>query len=139
MAHTLRLQTHTICNTYCFSTATTVTRTLFNVTLYVHCLSCSTFRRDQNAVVTTSCQHSSTQILEPIIFNIVVSYDCWRQLRTVHGMRCKLICQRIFRTVGDRQEGRDLNEKTLAGDNGRQRSSANSVAYECGLSGSTKK
>ena len=35
------------------------------------------------------------------------------------AMRCELICQRIFRTVGDRQEGRDLNEKTLAADNGR--------------------
>jgi len=31
-------------------------------------------------------------------------------------MHCKLICQRIFRTVGDREEGRDLNEKTLAAD-----------------------
>jgi len=35
------------------------------------------------------------------------------------AMRCKLICQRIFRTVGDRLEGRDLNEKTLGADNGR--------------------
>jgi len=36
------------------------------------------------------------------------------------AMRCKLICQRIFRTVGDREGGgRDLNEKTLAVDNGR--------------------
>ena len=33
-------------------------------------------------------------------------------------MHCKLICQRVFRTVGDRKEGRDLNEKTLAADNG---------------------
>jgi len=31
---------------------------------------------------------------------------------------CKLICQYIFRTVGDRKEGRDLNEKTLEADNG---------------------
>ena len=33
----------------------------------------------------------------------------------------KLICQGIlvFRTIGDRQEGRDLNEKMLAADNGR--------------------
>ena len=52
---------------------------------------------------------------------------------------CKLICQRIFRTVGDRQEGRDLNEKTLGADNGRQQFSANSVAYECGVSRSTEK
>jgi len=44
--------------------------------------------------------------------------DCWRQLRTVHGLQCKLICQRVFGTVGDRQEERDLNEKTLAADNG---------------------
>ena len=35
------------------------------------------------------------------------------------AMRCKLICQRVLRTVGDRKEGRDLNEKTLAADNGR--------------------
>jgi len=36
----LRLQTHTlrICNSYCFSTATMVTGTRLNVTLYLHCL-----------------------------------------------------------------------------------------------------
>jgi len=28
--------------------------------------------------------------------------------------RFKLICQRIFRTVGDRQEGRDLNAETVS-------------------------
>ena len=55
----------------------------------------------------------------PKIFNIFVYQDCWRQLRTVHGMSCKLICQRVFGTVGDRKEGRDLNEKTLGADNGR--------------------
>jgi hypothetical protein len=33
--HTLR-----ICNTYCFSTVTVVTRTLLSVMLYVHCLCC---------------------------------------------------------------------------------------------------
>jgi len=32
--------TLTICNIYCFSTATMVVRTRLNVTLYVHCLSC---------------------------------------------------------------------------------------------------
>ena len=58
-------------------------------------------------------------------FSVVVSQDFWRQLWTVHAMRCKLICQSIFRTVGDRQEGRDLNEKTLAADSGRQQPSAN--------------
>jgi len=54
-------------------------------------------------------------------------------------MLCRLICQRIFRTVGDRQEGRDLNEKTLGVDNGRYQFSANSVAYECGVGRSTEK
>jgi len=34
------------------------------------------------------------------------------------AMRCRLICQRMFRTVGDTEEGRDLNEKTLGADNG---------------------
>jgi hypothetical protein len=32
--------THSICNTYCFFTATIVTRTRLNITLYIHCLSC---------------------------------------------------------------------------------------------------
>jgi hypothetical protein len=36
---------HRICNTDCFSTATIVTRTCLNVTLYAHCLSCLTNRR----------------------------------------------------------------------------------------------
>jgi len=38
----LRLQPQTlrIHNTYCFSPATTVTRTRLSVTLYVHCLPC---------------------------------------------------------------------------------------------------
>ena len=37
--------THTLrkCNTYCLYTATMVTRTRLNVTLYLHCLSVSTF------------------------------------------------------------------------------------------------
>ena len=55
----------------------------------------------------------------PKIFNIFVYQDCWRQLRTVHGMSCKLICQRIFRTVGDRLEGRELSEETLGADDRR--------------------
>jgi hypothetical protein len=32
-----------ICNPYCFSTATVVTRTRLDVTLYVHCPSCSSY------------------------------------------------------------------------------------------------
>ena len=37
----LATRTHRqICDTYCFSTATMVSRTLLSVTLYIHCLSC---------------------------------------------------------------------------------------------------
>jgi len=32
--------TYTICNTYCFSTATVFTRTRLNVTLYEQCMFC---------------------------------------------------------------------------------------------------
>jgi len=41
-ARYLRLQIHTLrlCDTHCFSTATMVTRTGLNVTLYAQCLSC---------------------------------------------------------------------------------------------------
>jgi len=48
------------------------------------------------------------------------------------AMHCELICQNIFSTVGDRQEGRDLNEKTLAADSSstvRIESSGNGVLY----------
>ena len=58
-------------------------------------------------------------IVKPIIFSVAVSWNCWHQLRMVRGMHCKLTCQRIFGTVGDRKEGRDLNEKKLGADNGR--------------------
>ena len=34
-------------------------------------------------------------------------------------MLCKINCRRILRIAGDRQEVRDLNEKTLGADNGR--------------------
>jgi hypothetical protein len=34
-------QTHRLCSTHCFSTATMVARTRLNVTLYVHCLAVS--------------------------------------------------------------------------------------------------
>ena len=40
--------TLTICNTYCFSTATVVTRTRLNVKLYVHGLSGITLRTQWN-------------------------------------------------------------------------------------------
>ena len=43
MLSPLRARAHTpteICSTYCFSTATVVTRTRLNVALHVHCLSC---------------------------------------------------------------------------------------------------
>jgi len=54
-----------ICNTYCFSTATLVTRKRLNVTLYVHCLYCVctiSGRRSQGQAVALHChyfQHNS--------------------------------------------------------------------------------
>ena len=36
--------THTICNTYCFSTSTVVSRTHLNVGLCTHCVSCCNSR-----------------------------------------------------------------------------------------------
>jgi hypothetical protein len=53
--HTLR-----ICNTYCFSIATLVTRKRLNVTLYVHCLYCVYMisgRRSQGQAVALRCHH----------------------------------------------------------------------------------
>jgi len=72
------------------------------------------------------CVYCSRKLLIYLFRSIAgVSY------RRFMPMRCKLICQRIFRTVGDREEGRDLNEKTLAADNGLKQSSMKSVADEC--------
>ena len=41
-----------MCNTYFFSMATTATRTLLDITLYTHCLSCSLFETHQHL-----CRH----------------------------------------------------------------------------------
>jgi hypothetical protein len=44
--------THRICNTYCFSTATMATWTHLNFTLLVHCLSCfSQLHKPRNIVL----------------------------------------------------------------------------------------
>jgi len=62
--HTLR-----ICNTYCFSTATLVTRKRLNVTLYVHCLYCVctiSGRRSQGQAVALHShyfQHNSKKLM----------------------------------------------------------------------------
>jgi hypothetical protein len=63
--HTLR-----ICNTYCFSTATMVTRTGLNVTLYVHCLSCLCFGRK------TRRQHLSGLNVGKHSHNVICSTCC---------------------------------------------------------------
>ena len=51
-----------ICNTYCFSTATVVTRTLLSVMCYVHCLSCYSAEL-LNSVETRLEGHSSINVL----------------------------------------------------------------------------
>jgi len=40
----------------------------------------------------------------------------------VHGLQCKMICQRVFGTVGDKKVEIDLNEALSTG-NGRKQSS----------------
>ena len=66
--HTLR-----ICNTYCFATATMVTRTRLNVTLYVHCLSCFTL----------GPRYAETTRKLPHTFNVCV-FDHIVTLRVTH-------------------------------------------------------
>ena len=46
----LQIQSLTIYNTYCFSTATVVARTCLNITLNVHCLSCLVFSANDKDV-----------------------------------------------------------------------------------------
>jgi hypothetical protein len=53
-------------------------------------------------------------------------------------MHCKLICQRVFGIVGDRKEGRDLNEKCYELITDASSPVRKSVPYECGVSGSIK-
>jgi hypothetical protein len=60
--HTLR-----ICNTYCFSTATTVARPRLNVTLYVHCLACSWITCTFRGMIT---------YVPTFVQNSVGFYDC---------------------------------------------------------------
>jgi hypothetical protein len=58
--HTVR-----VCNAYCFSTATMVTRTGLSVTLYIHCLSCLYFgkkTRRQNLSGLNVSEHSHNVI-----------------------------------------------------------------------------
>jgi hypothetical protein len=62
-----------ICNTYSFSTATMITRTSLNVTLYIHCLSSCSFI----SVGKTGVYESST-VRELLVFrliNIMVFWD----------------------------------------------------------------
>jgi hypothetical protein len=47
--------THRICNTYCFSTTTIVTRTRLNVTLYVHCILCNVLNKPPGWVILCWC------------------------------------------------------------------------------------
>jgi len=68
----LRLQTYTlrICNAYCFSIATMVANTSLDVTLYVHCTSCS-MHNNWNIQHTVSALHTS--ISAP---NIITTSSC---------------------------------------------------------------
>ena len=77
--------TLTICNTYCFSTATMVAWERLNVILYIHCLSCLVFLKTEyqyNNVFATICDnHATTCSFYPWILFPAVN----RVLRTVIG------------------------------------------------------
>jgi len=60
--------TLTICNIYCFPTATTVARTRVSVTLYVHCLCCIFWLYQESLHVVMSCKHNNA--------HTVTSTDC---------------------------------------------------------------
>ena len=54
-------------------------------------------------------------------------------------MHCKLICQRIFGTVGDRTVGRDLNEKRYELITEASSAARKSGAFKRGVGRSTEK
>jgi len=60
-ARYLRLQMHVLklCNTHCFSIATTVARVRLNVTLDVHCLSCSSLTSKDYIQLCANCSYVS--------------------------------------------------------------------------------
>jgi hypothetical protein len=72
--HTLR-----ICNTYCFSTATMVTRTRLNVTWYAHCLSClhhtiynSKLREELHSIwMDLACDNRHAITLQTLILDVL--------------------------------------------------------------------
>ena len=58
-------QTHSyMCNTYCFSTATMVSRTRLSVTLHVHCLSCLILNFTVNALSVTAYSFTALSIFK---------------------------------------------------------------------------
>jgi len=68
-----------ICNTYCFSTATTVTREHLNVTLYAQCLSC--------LFISSSPISSKTRLYYVLIFNLIVKSTKFWHVSILQGMR----------------------------------------------------
>ena len=61
--------THTeICNTYSFCTATVVTRTRLNVTLYLHCLSC--YHMYHSAMVKATFNNKKTLLTSKLDLNL---------------------------------------------------------------------
>ena len=69
----LNLQIHTfrLCDTHCFSTATIVARTSLNVTLYLHCLSCSSLCSPVSYSICTKRTFSSRNWVTKICVNIL--------------------------------------------------------------------
>jgi hypothetical protein len=108
--------THTICNNYCFSTATLVAGTLLSVPLYVHCLSCSFSLRETlliydvwlGSVVANT--HSTTRVDHPdgCIFSFkLLLVDLrrleWAMCRLEHRMLGYVVRGFAYLHVSERQ------------------------------------
>jgi len=82
----LGLQTRTVCNTYCCTTAAVVTWTSVNITLYVPCLSCCCL------LLTVSCLHMCRCSLLSSSGNNAISSSPWvsRWYCAARGHVCKI-------------------------------------------------
>ena len=116
-----RTHTHThrqICNIYCSSTAPIFTRTLLNVTLYVHCLSCEILITRVNYRSCKSLQHKGLLYLS-IVYTMNTE---WRGLcemcHPYSYWQHKILVVRIFYDIncnrGERSKAR-VYDRSLAG------------------------
>ena len=89
--------TLTICNNYCFSTATVIVRTHSNVTLYVHCPSCP--KQSSTNIKTPNTLHLHTMIIPELNMDLcylqcfyLCFYLCYLQCFYLCYLQCFYLC-----------------------------------------------